>query len=133
MQAVAAHPPDDGRRVDVMVGNLTRQQLPNDHPKRPANMLTEILEKKPTKDLNDLQSGNNHTGDETHIKCTGNSFLKKKERKKERKIERNNERKIERKKIERKNPVLNDLQIGNNDTREQTHKTFTENSFFFKE
>ena len=32
--------------------------------------------------LNDLQIGNNHTREQTHIKCTGNSFLKK-ERKNE--------------------------------------------------
>ena len=40
--------------------------------------------------LNDLQIGNNHTREQTHIKCTGNSFVsffkeEKKERKKERK------------------------------------------------
>ena len=49
------------------------------------------------------------------------------ERKNKRKKEWNNERKIERKKIERKNPVLNDLQIGNNHTREQTHIKCTGN------
>ena len=35
LQRVAAHAPDDGRAVDVLVGHLAAQQLPQAHPERP--------------------------------------------------------------------------------------------------
>lgn len=35
VEAVTAHSPNDGRRVHVLVGNLSREQLPQNHPKWP--------------------------------------------------------------------------------------------------
>lgn len=40
VEAVAAHPPDDGRGVHVLVGDLTRQQLPQHHPEGPGRSVT---------------------------------------------------------------------------------------------
>lgn len=36
VQAVTAHAPDDGRGVHVLIRYLPRQQLPQNHPERPA-------------------------------------------------------------------------------------------------
>lgn len=33
VEAVTAHSPNDGRRVHVLVGDLSREQLPQNHPK----------------------------------------------------------------------------------------------------
>ena len=35
LEGVAAHPPDDGRAVHVLVGDLAGQQLPHAHTERP--------------------------------------------------------------------------------------------------
>lgn len=36
VQAVVAHPPDDGRGVHILIGDLPGQHLPQHHPERPA-------------------------------------------------------------------------------------------------